>query len=181
MNRLYLTLPLTLVLLFLGYYVLVVEKNYRAEQARQEAAQAAVLAAEQEQQELQQAAALAEARRLAEEEARAEAERRARKIAEQVEAEKKLRAALAEAQSDATDAARRRKELETQLEQIQNERTALQDTLFALEREVELQQIARRNADREVQRLLTIVGLEIAESSVMALPEFPSAQPKGSP
>lgn len=176
MNRLYLTLPLTLVVLFLGYYVLVVDKNYRAEQARQEAEQAAILAAEQAQEELRQAAALAEARRLAEEEARAEADRRARKIAEQAEAEKKLRVAVAEAKRDAADAAHRRQDLETQLEQVQTERKALQDALFGLEREVELQQIARRNADREVQRLLTIVGLEIAESSVLALPELPSAQ-----
>lgn len=177
MNRLYLILPLTLILLFLGYYKLVVEKNYRAEQAQLEAGHAAVLAEEAREQELRQAAALAEARRLAEEEARAEAERRARKIAEQAEEEKKLRSALAEAKAAAEDAAQRRTELEARLEQVHAERTASQDALFALEREIELQQIARRNADREVQRLLSIVGLEIAESSVMSLPELPPTQP----
>lgn len=177
MNRFYLTLPLTLVLLFLGFYVFVVEKNYRAEQAQLEAEREATVAEQQKHEELQQAEALAEARRLAEEEAKAEAERRARKIAQQREAEMKLRAALAEAKNRAEEAARRRAELEAELARIHAERTAMQEATFALERDVELRQIARRNADREIQRLLSIVALEVAESSVMALPEFFPAQP----
>jgi len=180
-NRLYLTLPLTLVLLFLGYYVLVVEKSHRAEQALLEAERAAVLAEEEQERELREAAALVEARRLAEEEAKAEAERRARRIAEQLKAENELRAALAKAKALALEAAQRRADLETQLDTLHTERTALQDATFTLEHEIERQQIARRTADREIQRILSIVGLEIAESSVMTLPELPSAQPRATP
>jgi hypothetical protein len=157
MNRLYLIVPVVLLVLFGAVYW------QHSQSSAREAAQ--------------KAAATAEARQL-EDAKKAEAERQAREDAEKRAATRRAEEEKKEAEKRAryeeesvriaADTARftaRVKELssefaalEKRLAELRNRREALNRDGFTLAREVELARIAKRNAELEIQRLTEMVA-----------------------
>ncbi len=157
MNKLYVIVPILLLIAFSGVYVM---------HSKDAAAQAAFAAAEAEQRAAAEAAKKAEAER----QAREDADRRAaeRLAEERRKEEEKTARWEATSRQIAEDTAgflvqferlgTEARELEARLASLRSERDRASQAAFDLAKEIEAARIAKRNAELEIQRLVEMTA-----------------------
>lgn len=174
MNKTYIIVPVVLLAIFMVFYF-----NFSKEAEIKEAARIEREALEAEQKAAEKRAAEARAkedadRRAAErdaEEARKEAERRAKWDAVGREIAEATQKYNAEADRYAKQAA----QLEMQLLELRNQKQKAAAEAFELQKQVGLAQIAKRNAEMEVQRMTEMVSRRAAESALTRPPATATA------
>jgi hypothetical protein len=174
MNKFYLIVPIVLLGVFCVYY-----RQFSAQQdviARQnaQAAQAAAALIEQNHQAaMEKARADADAREAAQraEEARQEADHLAKFEA----SKQKLADETASYQQEADSYAKQAADLQAQLNSLQTDHDKLSRDVFDLQKQVELEKIARRNADLEIQRTYDMVTQKVAASGLTYAPPVSAA------
>lgn len=178
MKKIYLIVPLILLVGF-SFYYLQFAKDLAIKEQEKEAARQAEIAAED--------AKKAEAERIAREES---AKRAAEREAEQAKKEADRRAKWdADGAKIASDTADYKKQgdaytkeingLELQLLEIRRLKDQRTNEALALTEQVELARIGKRNAELEVQRLTDMVAQQAAKSSMAQMPPPPPAPTAG--
>jgi hypothetical protein len=169
MKKIYILVPLILLVGFTFYY-----RNFAADLAQREAAEQAAedaRIAEEEAKKLaaEKSARLESEKKAAQREAEA-AEKEAKKRAEWEAAGAKLAEETAGYKKQGDDYTKQINELELQLVELRRSKDDRTNEALALTEQVELARIAKRNAELEIQRLTDMVADRAAKSSMTQMP-----------
>lgn len=174
MKRIYVIVPIVLLVLFVVYYARFNSSHQLELVAREQAA--AELRASEEARKLElEAEAAAEGRRKAGEKTRADAERKAKQREDQQRIDEEIRGDTERALADLQSTSEELDKSKARLTEVRAAREKLEKQTFELAAEVELMKIARRNAELQLQRATEMVAARAEASALVQTPLFPAA------
>jgi hypothetical protein len=173
----YLIFPGIMLVAFLGVYL----THKKAAEERERVAIAKAAADKQEADRKKKEAeqkAREDARKRQEEREAEEAKKEAEKAAKQAKDDKMVRDQIAEYTAKGDAAQKQLNSLEIELDRLRKEKDAVSRETFDLAKQVELNRIARRNAELEIQRQTEYMIRRASESSLTRPPAMPPAPAK---
>lgn len=176
MNKIYIIAPVVLCAIFIGIYVNFAKNQEIKQKAIAEQVAATKRAEDEKKKEAEakaRADADARAKKRADDEKQKEADRRAKYEA----VSKEIADATAKYNADADKYAKQAAELEIQLGELRKKKDTATREEFELRKQVELAQIAKRNAELEIQRMTKMIA-DKAAASALARPPAPPAVAK---
>lgn len=174
MKKIYIIVPLVLLFLFSFVY-----RDHTAKQVvikAERAAAEAAAAAEEEARKLaaEKSSREESARRTAQREAEAAAKEAARRQ-QWEDAGAQIAAETAKYRAEGDAHSKRVNELEIEIVELRRQKDQKTNQLLALAEEVELANVSKRNAELEIQRLVDMVAIRLAQSSLTRPPPPPPA------
>lgn len=172
MKKLYVIIPLILLVAFSAYYMKFSAHHAVIEAEREAAAEVTKAEEEARSKAAEKNAREESERRAAEREAEAAAKEATRRQ-QWEEAGAAVASQIAEYRAQGDTYSKRVNELELQIVELRRQKDQKTNELLALAEQMELANIAKRNAELEVQRLTDMVANRLAQSSLTRMPPPP--------